>query len=280
VRVSKEIIDRLVDAYRKIRNTLRYLLGNLHGFDPDKHILEYDQILELDRWALNRLATTIEVLDKGYEQYDFVQVFKSVYSFCNEDLSSIYLDILKDRLYTFQSFSKERLSAQTVLYYILDALTRILAPVMPFTAEEAFEFSPKRSSEKAGSVHVLSWPLIDKDWIFPDIEKKFESLLLTRVDVLKALDEQRKSGKIGSGLQTKVVIKMPDQASLQHLRSFKDLASIYIVSQVEIKEGPRGIDIYPADGIKCARCWNWRTDVGRSALHPALCARCTEIVEQ
>jgi isoleucyl-tRNA synthetase len=280
VRISKEIIDRLVDAYRKIRNTMRYLLGNLHGFDPDKHILAYDQILELDRWALNRLATTIEAMDRGYERYDFVQVFKTVYSFCNEDLSSIYLDILKDRLYTFQTFSKERLSAQTVLYYILDALTRILAPVMSFTAEEAFEFSPKRSSEKAGSVHVLPWPLIDKDWICPDIEKKFESLLLTRVDVLKALDEQRKSGKIGSGLQTKVVITMPDRESLRYLRSFKDLASIYIVSQVEIKEGPRGIVIYQADGIKCARCWNWRTDVGRSALHPALCARCTEIVEQ
>ena len=136
VRISKEIIDRLVDAYRKIRNTLRYLLGNLHGFDPDKHILEYEQLLELDRWALNRLARTIEALDQGYERYDFVQVFKTVYSFCNEDLSSIYLDILKDRLYTCPAHSKERLSAQTVLYYILDALTRILAPVMPFTAEE------------------------------------------------------------------------------------------------------------------------------------------------
>lgn len=160
VRISKEIIDRLVDAYRKIRNTLRYLLGNLHGFDPDKHTLEYEQMLELDRWALNRLACTIEAVDLGFERYDFVQVFKSVYSFCNEDLSSIYLDILKDRLYTCPSYSKERLSAQTVLYYILDALTRILAPVMPFTAEETLEFSPKRASERQGSVHCLSWPLI------------------------------------------------------------------------------------------------------------------------
>ena len=150
VRISKEIVDRLVDAYRKIRNTLRYLLGNLHGFDPDKNILPYDQLLELDRWALGRLARTIEALDLGYEQYDFVQVFKTVYSFCNEDLSSIYLDILKDRLYTCPAYSKERLSAQTVLYYILDALIRMLAPVMPFTAEETLEFSPKRSSGKHG----------------------------------------------------------------------------------------------------------------------------------
>ena len=144
VRISKEIIDRLVDAYRKIRNTLRYLLGNLHGFESGSTIsVEYEQLLELDRWALNRLARTIEALDQGYERYDFVQVFKTVYSFCNEDLSSIYLDILKDRLYTFPAHSKERLSAQTVLYYILDALTRILAPVMSFTAEEALGFSPQ-----------------------------------------------------------------------------------------------------------------------------------------
>jgi len=280
VRVSKEIIDRLVDAYRKIRNTLRYLLGNLHGFDPDKHILPYDQLLELDRWALNRLALTVDALDRGYEQYDFVQVFKTVYSFCNEDLSSIYLDILKDRLYTCPAYSKERLSAQTVLYYILDSLTRILAPVMSFTAEETLEFSPKRASESVISVHCLSWPVIDKAWISPDVEEKFKALLDMRGLVLKALDETRKSGKIGSGLQAKVVITIPDPASLQYFKSFKDVASIYIVSQVEFKEGPQGIDIYPADGIKCARCWNWRTDVGQSSAHPTLCARCTDIVEQ
>jgi isoleucyl-tRNA synthetase len=278
VRISKEIIDRLVDAYRKIRNTLRYLLGNLHGFQPDKNILEYGQLLELDRWALNRLGRTIAALDQGYEHYDFVQVFKTVYSFCNEDLSSIYLDILKDRLYTFPAHSKERLSAQTVLYYILDSLTRILAPVMSFTAEEVFESSPKRSSEKTGSVHCLSWPAVDKHWICPAIEEKFERLLNMRVLVMKALDEKRKAGAIGSSLQAKVVIALPDQINLQYFKSFKDLASIYIVSQVEFKEGVQDIGIYPADGIKCARCWNWRTDVGQSALHPALCARCTEVV--
>jgi isoleucyl-tRNA synthetase len=293
VRISKEIIDRLVDAYRKIRNTLRYLLGNLHGFDPDKHILEYKDILDLDRWALNRLARTIEALDRGYEQYDFVQVFKTVYSFCNEDLSSIYLDILKDRLYTCPAYSKERLSAQTVLYYILDALTRILAPVMSFTAEETLEFSPKRASALPGSVHVLPWPLVDKDWISPEIEEKFKALLDMRDFVLKALDEQRKSGKIGSGLQAKVQILTASNRDHQYFSSFKDsLASIFIVSQVELKQVPSvtaplsdyfsqtEVVIYPADGIKCARCWNWRTDVGKSLAHPSLCARCTEIVEQ
>jgi isoleucyl-tRNA synthetase len=292
VRVSKEIIDRLVDAYRKIRNTLRYLLGNLHGFEADKHILEYEHLLELDRWALNRLARTICTLDQAYERYDFVQVFKTVYSFCNEDLSSIYLDILKDRLYTCPANLKERLSAQTVLYYILDALTRILAPVLSFTAEETLEFTPKRTSVKTGSVHTLPWPLVDRNWISVDIEEKFKVLLDMRGFVLKALDEQRKSGKIGSGLQAKVVITTVSNRDYQYFSSFKEtLASIFIVSQVELKQASSvtaplsdyfsqtEVQIYPADGIKCARCWNWRTDVGKSLLHPALCARCTEVVE-
>ncbi len=279
VRISKEIVDRLVDAYRKIRNTLRYLLGNLHGFDPKQHLLKYEEILELDRWALSRLGRTIEALDAGYEAYDFVQVFKTVYSFCNEDLSSIYLDILKDRLYTFPAHSKERLSAQTVLYYTLDSLIRILAPVMPFTAEEAFDFSPKAAAAEPGSVHLLSWPAVDKNWASGAIEERFERLLNTRTMVLKALDEQRKAGKIGSSLEAKVVVTT-DKSGLQYFQSFKDLASICIVSQIEFKEGPQGIEVYPADGVKCARCWNWRTDVGKSASHPLLCGRCTQAVEQ
>ena len=292
VRVSKEIVDRLVDAYRKIRNTLRYLLGNLHGFNPDKDLLEYAQLLELDRWALNRLSSTIEAMDQGYERYDFVAVFKTAYSFCNEDLSSIYLDILKDRLYTCPAYSKERLSAQTVLYYILDTLTRILAPVMPFTAEETLEFSPKHASGKVGSVHLLSWPTVDKLWIAPQVEEKFKVLLDMRDFVLKALDEQRKSGKIGSGLQAKVIILTASNRDIQYFSSFKDtLASIFIVSQVELKQVPSvtvplseyfsqtEVQIFPADGTKCARCWNWRTDVGAVLAHPTLCARCAGIVE-
>jgi len=280
VRISKEIVDRLVDAYRKIRNTLRYLLGNLHGFNPDKDLLKYEEILELDRWALNRLASMVGGLDAGYEQYDFVQVFKIVYSFCNEDLSSIYLDILKDRLYTCPLKSKERLSAQTVLYYILDSLLRVLAPVLSFTSEEAYEFVPKRAAQKAVSVHCLSWPLVEKDWISPSIEDRYKGILNLRSFVMKALDEHRKAGKIGSGLQAKVIVSSPEKHTLEYYRSFKDFASICIVSQVEFKEGPQNIEILPADGVKCSRCWNWRTDVGSVVAHPSLCGRCAAIVEQ
>ena len=159
-------------------------------------------------------------------------------------------------------------------------LMKLKRAVMPFTAEEAFEFSPKHSVLPSGSVHLLSWPSRDKDWVSPALEDKFKVLLDMRDFVLKALDEQRKAGKIGSSLQAKVVISSLDLVSLQYFKTFKDLASICIVSQVEFKEGPEGIQIYPADGVKCARCWNWRTDVGRSATHASLCARCTAIVEQ
>jgi isoleucyl-tRNA synthetase len=294
VRISKEIVDRLVDAYRKIRNTLRYLLGNLHGFNTDEHVLPYEQLLELDRWILNRLARSIEALDQGYERYDFVQVFKTVYSFCNEDLSSIYLDILKDRLYTCPASSDQRKSAQTVLYYILDALMRVLAPLMPFTAEETWGYAPKaRAEQSVGSVHTLAWPVADKRWISPEIEEKFKVLLDMRGFVLKALDEQRKAGKIGSGLAAKVVITTASARDYQYFSSFKEqLAPVFIVSQVELKQVPAlpaglndyfsqtQVEIYPADGIKCARCWNWRTDVGQFSAHPSLCARCVAVVEQ
>ena len=293
VRISKEIVDRLVDAYRKIRNTLRYLLGNLDGFNADLHILPYEQLLEIDRWILNRLARSIEALDQGYERYDFVQVFKTVYSFCNEDLSSIYLDILKDRLYTCPASSDQRKSAQTVLYYILDALMRVLAPLIPFTAEETWGYAPKGRAERSvGSVHTLSWPLVDKRWISEAVEEKFKALLDMRGFVLKALDEQRKAGKIGSGLEAKVVILTASARDQKYFSSFKDqLAPVFIVSQVELKQVPAvsaglndyfnltQVEIYPADGVKCARCWNWRVDVGTIEQHPLLCGRCAQIVE-
>jgi len=293
VRISKEIVDRLVDAYRKIRNTLRYLLGNLHGFDPNKHLVPYEQMLELDRWALNRLAKTIEVMDGAYEQYDFVQVFKTAYSFCNEDLSSIYLDILKDRLYTCPSYSSDRLSAQSALYYILDSLTKIIAPVLSFTAEEVLDYSPKKQGQERVSIHTQAWPVVHSKWLSVELEEKYKALLEMRDFVLKALDEQRKAGKIGSGLQAKMVISTASSRDYQYFNAFKDtLASIFIVSQVELKQvstvkaplsdyfGQTEIEVLPADGVKCSRCWNWRVDVGNAAAHPSLCGRCAGIVEQ
>jgi isoleucyl-tRNA synthetase len=279
VRISKEIVDRLIDAYRKIRNTVRYLLGNLTGFDPDKDILAYDKILELDRWALHQLALTITTVEEAYEAYDFPKVYKTIHAFCNETLSSIYLDILKDRLYTCPASSLERKSAQTVLYYILDAVTRLLAPVMAFTADEIFELSPKsKALAELKSVHLLNWPSIEDSWMAGDIEEKFRPLLELRDVVLKALDEKRKAGDIGSAQEAGVTISTSDVSKIAYLNSKRSLLeSVFIVSTVDIKqEGTSDwtIDVQKAKGDKCGRCWNYRLDVGKDPDHPTICGRC------
>ncbi len=279
VRISKEIVDRLIDAYRKIRNTVRYLLGNLSGFDPDKDIVPYAQILEFDRLALHHLAQTINTVEEAYEAYDFPKVYKTIHAFCNETLSSIYLDILKDRLYTCPASSLERRSAQTVLYYILDAVTRLLAPVMAFTADEIFELSPKpKALADLKSVHLLNWPAVEESWINHDLEQDFRLLLDLRVIVLKALDEKRKAGDIGSALEASVTIKTSDKTKIAYLNAKRSLLeSVFIVSSVEIKqEGTTDwtIDVQKAKGDKCGRCWNYRLDVGQDTNHPSICGRC------
>lgn len=293
VRISKEIVDRLVDSYRKIRNTVRYLLGNLSDFNPEVDLLEHSKLFDLDRWALNRLAQLVKVADEGYAVYDFVKVYKTIHSFCNEDLSTIYLDILKDRLYTCPALSTERKSAQTVLYHILDCLTRIIAPMMVITSEEIFAISPKTAElSKVPSVHLLAWPAVREDWLSPEIEDKFKVLLDLRSFVLKALDEQRKQGAIGSGLEAKVIIKTASDRDYLYLKNFgNNLASYFIVSQVSLEKtvsvlnglddyfSQTTIEVHSADGEKCSRCWNYRTDVGEDKKHPSLCLRCAQVVE-
>jgi isoleucyl-tRNA synthetase len=289
VRISKEIVDRLVDSYRKIRNTVRYLLGNLSDFNS-KDILPYSQLLDLDRWALNRLASVIKITDEAYEAYDFVKVYKTIHSFCNEDLSTIYLDILKDRLYTWPALSAQRKSAQSVLYHILDCLTRIIAPMMVITSEEIYAISPTAS--KAQSVHLLAWPVVESSWESKEIEEKYKVLLDLRSFVLKALDEQRKQGSIGSGLEAKVIIKTASDRDFDYLNTFgSELASYFIVSQVSLEKvtsvsaglsdyfAQTSIEVHQADGEKCSRCWNYRTDVGKHEKHSSLCLRCAQVVE-
>jgi isoleucyl-tRNA synthetase len=294
VRISKEIMDRLVDGYRKIRNTVRYLLGNLDGFDPDTHTLEYAKLLDVDRWALNALAKTMEEVNQGYEAYDFVKVYKAIHALCNEDLSSIYLDILKDRLYTSASNSLERRSAQSVLYHILDVLVRVLAPVLCFTSEEIYSMMARsRRHQSADSVHALEWPSADAQWRSTAVEEQFAVLMELRPFVLKALEEKRRAGEIGSSLEAKIVFETAserDEASLKKHSAI--IHSIFIVSQVEVKrvsDVPEAINevynktriiVEKADGQKCARCWNYKTDVGQNTQHPSLCGPCAGVVKE
>jgi len=294
VRISKEIIDRLVDGYRKIRNTIRYLLGNLDGFNPDVNAVPYAKLFDVDRWALNALAKMMEEVNEGYEQYDFVKVYKTIHAFCNEDLSSIYLDILKDRLYTSAAQSLERRCAQTVLYHILDVLVRVTAPIVCFTSDEIFSLMAK-SSNHAGalSAHLLEWPQIDPEWRSTAVEEQFAVLMQLRPYVLKALEEKRRTGAIGSSLEAKVIFETASDRDEAYLKSHTAIIhSIFIVSQVEVnrvsevsgtvneEHNKTRIIIEKADGQKCARCWNYKTDVGRNHEHPALCDFCVRVIKE
>ena len=291
VRCSKEILDRVTDAYRKIRNTIRYALGNLDGFDPEKDsveipLLQYaggkevgeiEGLLEIDRWALAELdAVTEKVLD-GYEKFDFQIVYHTLYNFCTVTLSARYFDILKDRLYIAAPKSHARRSAQTALYQIADQLTRLIAPILAFTADEAWENLPNR---KVASVHMAEFPLAGRD-DNAELRADWERIFALRDDVLKKLEEARNAKQIGSSLEAKVVLTTDKTTTRFLLPYYEDLRYIFIVSQVEIHEGePFNVEIRKADGEKCERCWNYSVRVGEFEKYPTVCERCNAALNQ
>lgn len=296
IRISKEIMAQLVDAYRKIRNTFRFMLSNVFDFDPDKDTIAYSQLCPLDRWALYELAVVKEAVEAAYERYDFLEVYKRFYSFCNETLSGIYLDILKDRLYTCAAKSTERLSAQTALCEILDVMVRLLAPLLAFTAQEIFAASPKAKDAKdAVNVHLLEWRKVPSERKDDALAEQYKFLLIDfRPHVLKALEEKRQAGLIGSPLEAKVLIKTASDNDFKRLSEFGEatLKATFIVSQVVVEKvadidsglgsdfSKTSIAVEKADGQKCARCWNYSTSVGKTSGHPELCARCSETVSR
>ena len=294
IRISKETLDRTADAYRKIRNTLRYLLGNLNGFVPAEHMVAYDQMRLIDRWALFRLYELVRQIQKDFNQYAFSRVYKAIYGFCNEDLSSFYLDILKDRLYTSSALSVEYRSARTVLFYILEHLVRFLAPILVFTADEAFEAMPKRPEETdILSVHELSWRSVPDQWRDSRVQEVFAPLMALRPYVLKVLEDQRAQGRLGSSLEASLVFETDDDQVLEMLQSRQDLlAEVFIVSEARVacvdkvdrsvseEFAHLGLRVQKADGAKCERCWKRKEDVGRDKRHPLLCGHCVGIVKQ
>ncbi len=294
IRISKENLARLSDAYRKIRNTVRYFLGNLNGFDPNTDIMPYEDILPIDQWALYRLKEVMEQVKKSYDVYEFARVYKHIYSFCNEDLSSFYLDILKDRLYTSASNSQERRYAQTVLFHILNHLVRVIAPIFSFTAEEIFLAMPKDSSmAEVSSVHLLPWIDCPEAWDNPRIKEQFDLLVSLRPHVLKALEDKRRTGDIGSSLEAKLLFRTASPRDFAYLNENVDmLPAAFIVSQARVEQVDdvnQGLSdeftkteilIEKADGAKCSRCWNYKEDIGQDVGHQTLCQRCTAIVKE
>lgn len=294
IRLSKEILDRSVDAYRKIRNTFRYFLGNLHGFNPDTNTVEYQDLMAIDQWGLYRLAQTVEQVKKDFNEYNFSKVYRAIFVFCNEDLSSFYLDILKDRLYTSSTNSKERRSAQTVLFHITNHLIRVLAPILSFTMQEVLQAMPRdKELKEIGNVHLLQWLEIPQEWNNAQIEKDFDLLVKLRPHVLKALEDKRRDSEIGSSLEAKVIFKTASVRDYEYLLSKVELLpASFIVSQVEVLKQEKvenglsdffaqtQVVIEKADGHKCPRCWNYKVDIGQNKEYSDLCVRCADNVKR
>lgn len=272
LKVGPEILDRVTETYRRIRNTMRYLLGAVNDFEPAKHAVPYDQMMELDRWALARLANLIEKTDEGYRELSFYKVYHALNTFFTVDLSAQYLDIIKDRLYTWKTNGPARRSAQTVLHLMTDVLVRVMAPVLSFLAEEVYSYT---KDKKAESVFLLDYPKAPAQWKNQELLNKFEQLLAVRTAVQKSLEELRAQKTIGSSLEAQV--KLSEQGDLlKLLQSYPDLREFLIVSQVEVTSGSSSIQVSRAPGEKCVRCWTYSTETKKSAQFPDVCPKCVE----
>jgi isoleucyl-tRNA synthetase len=271
MRCSDEILQRVTDAYRKFRNTLRYALGNLAGFDPSRDSIASDSMLEIDRWAIASFSEAAQSVTKSYKEYDFQAAYQTLYNLVTVTLSARYFDIIKDRLYICSPNSVERKSAQTALYVIADGLAKLLAPILVFTSDEAYENLPGKDFE---SVHLAEFPKLSSEEN-ANLISKWERIFSIRDEVLKTLEDSRNQKIIGSSLEAKVTIAAEEE-TFEFLSSYSEnLRYIFIVSQTELSKGDSlKVSVAKADGEKCERCWNYSTRIGESAEFPSVCERC------
>src|SRR6185312_5146196 len=297
VRSSDELMRRVADDYRKIRNTFRYVLGNLHGFDPERDQVTFEEMESLDRYMMLRLADLVTEIRRWYEEFAFHRIYHRVLEFCTVDVSAVYFDVLKDRLYTYAPAWRSRRSGQTAIWRIGQALVRLLAPIMSFTAEEVWQLLPG-IGEKPQSVHLALFPTCEEvlgNTERPDASGKpfpaetegtradWDRLMQVREEVFKALEAARKEKAIGSGLEAKVLVSAPGELYPLLLRYRETLRYLFIVSQVELQEavarngeGPAlRVEVSAAEGRKCERCWNYSTLVGSDPAFPTVCERCS-----
>lgn len=291
VRISEGILKQLSDAYRRIRNTSRFMLGNLFDFDPAVDAIDYGDLPEFDRFALYRLHRLVHRSLDAYTAYDFHVIYHSLSNFCTVDLSALYLDVLKDRLYTSPPASTERRSAQTVLFTLLDAMARLMAPILPFTAEEIWDHMPAWA-EKAKSVHLTALPAVDDRWADAAVGKTWEQLIAIRGEVTKALESARADKRIGHPLDAAVTLAA-EGSNGELLDRYRDLLrDLFIVSSVQVVPGGDlaetaesdviaglSVRVEPATGDKCERCWVHDPSVGGNADHPTVCSRCAGKLE-
>lgn len=284
IRISKEILKQLSEVYRKIRNTIRYILGNTNDFNYETDKVEFKDMLELDRWALMHMQLLKKEVSAAYESYDFHVLYHAIHNFCSVEMSSYYLDILKDRLYAYKADSFERRSAQTAMYEIMLDLVVMIAPVLSFTMEEVWQFMKKPASMPE-SVFMMPWPECKEEYIDEALESKWDNFIEIRSEITRVLEGARRAKTIGHSLDAKVELHATDEA-LAILRSVEgDLATLLIVSQAKLVEGLAGgveatgredlkVTVQAAEGEKCERCWIYSDTVGKDAEHPTVCARC------
>jgi len=287
VRISKTILERLVEAYRKLRNTLRYALGNLNDFDPATDAVPAAEMLEIDQWILVRAEELVAKCRGWYEEMAFHRVYQALYSFAIVDLSSLYFDVLKDRLYTSARRSRARRSAQTALYRLTYALIRLMAPLVSFTSEEAW-VSLRKLPGAPESVHMAEFPLPEEltEGIGEDDRRRvanWERLVEVRDTVLKSLEAARKEKFIGAPLEARIHL-MADGDLYPLLEQYEHwLPDLFIVSQVSMEghsEADLSVHVEHAGGVKCARCWKYREDVGSDTELPTVCAACADAVRE
>jgi isoleucyl-tRNA synthetase len=269
----------LQDAYRKIRNTLRYLLGNVDDFDPSASVA-YADMRPIDQWAVEQLQKLIGQVREAYDTFAFHRVFSLIYNFCTVEMSSIYMDVLKDRLYCDAKDSLSRRSCQTAMQWILDALVRMLAPILVHTAEEAWQAN-KSKSQDVDSVHMTLMPEQEPAIDLERNEAKWEKLMQLRDEVLRVLEGLRRDQEIASNQQAAVEIVADDDEMIVAVADFgiEAFAALCIVSEVTLRKGREfRVAARKSPHAKCQRCWNYWPTVGADAEHQDLCARCIEVV--
>ncbi|MBQ2943828.1 MAG: isoleucine--tRNA ligase [Ruminococcus sp.] len=281
IRISKEILKQLSEAYRKIRNTARYILGCINDFNPDTDSVAIDELMPIDKWAINKLNELMAKVKAGYDSYEFHQVYHAIHNFCVVDMSNFYLDVLKDRLYTEKADSKARRAAQTTIYIILDSMTRMIAPILAYTSDEIWKYMPHRADADAECVLFNEMPAPVEISLDADFIANWDKIHELRDTVKKQLEVAIKDKMIKASLEASVTLKASG-AEYEFIKSVEnELAAAFIVSEVVVEqaEGELTVTVNKAQGEKCERCWAYSKTVGENADHPTLCARCAAVIE-
>ncbi len=288
VRISENILQQMTDAYRRIRNTARFLMGNLNNFDYATEKVEYKDMFEIDKWAMHKLEELKEKTTEYYDKYEFYGLFQEITYFCSVEMSAFYLDIVKDRLYCEGEKSVERRSTQTVLTEVLKVLVRLISPVLSFTADEIWERIPEALKEEE-SVHLSSWIELNSQYKNEELDKKWGKIHSLRKEVNKKLEAERQDGIIGHSLDAKVLLNVSNE-EFSFLKDYTEMeiADLFIVSQVKFVDSSLesteidgiSVGVEKASGGKCERCWKYDEKVGENPVHTDVCPRCAQVLDK